>query len=249
MPVTRRGRQRFEQTEPDDDLDDEPTPDGAGAAGESQPSTSLADLTTEADPQQFDQTFTAGDANLTIQGRYDPVAGSRQVIPRVAYVLNYNLIYNESRDRWEPQKKGSLGGTDPTTVFPTSGINQTIPNGLVRTTLEFTDAHLDELDGFDAADNSITVPETGAYLLAFQIRLGTSSREFEIDVFLERNSNTAIISDNAAQQTGGEAVAATTIQQADAGDTYTLEVQHNSSQNEDIIDGLSDTYLTIAQVA
>jgi len=73
--------------------------------------TSVSDLTTEADPATFDQTFTDDDAALRIEGEFEPVAGPKQVIPRVAYVLNYNLVYNEARDRWEPQKKVSNAGT------------------------------------------------------------------------------------------------------------------------------------------
>lgn len=72
--------------------------------------TSVSDLTTEADPATFDQTFTDDDAALRIQGEFEPVAGPKQVIPRVAYVLNYNLVYNEARERWEPQKKVSDTG-------------------------------------------------------------------------------------------------------------------------------------------
>jgi hypothetical protein len=93
-------------------------PGGGGAPAEDdedddeQEETSVSDLTSEADPNQFDQTFTDSDAALTIQGAFDPVAGPKQVIPRVAFVLNYNLIYNEERGRWEPQKKSDLAAED-----------------------------------------------------------------------------------------------------------------------------------------
>jgi len=99
---------------------------GAGSAVDEEPAdddeeadTSVSDLTTEADPATFDRTFTDTDADLSIEGEFEPVAGPKQVIPRVAYVLNYNLLYNENRDRWEPQKKaptrpvGSRGNITP----------------------------------------------------------------------------------------------------------------------------------------
>jgi len=80
----------------DDEDDDEPQ------------ETSVSDLTSEADPNQFDQTFTDSDAALTIQGAFDPVAGPKQVIPRLAYVINFNMVYNPERERWEPKKKDRL---------------------------------------------------------------------------------------------------------------------------------------------
>lgn len=70
--------------------------------------TSIADLTTEADPNRFDQTFTSDAASLNIEGEFDPVAGTKQVIPRVAYVISYQFVYNEERGRWEPKKKGNV---------------------------------------------------------------------------------------------------------------------------------------------
>jgi len=79
--------------------------DEAPAEDDEEADTSVSDLTTEADPATFDQTFTDDDASLRIDGEFEPVAGPKQVIPRVAYVLNYNLVYNEARERWEPQKK------------------------------------------------------------------------------------------------------------------------------------------------
>jgi len=99
-------RERDSGTRPDpsdgegDDSAGETTPDQT-------PDSSLADLTTPADPGRFDQTFTDDDALLDLQGGFDPVAGSKQVIPRIAYTINYNFVWNAARGRWEPQKKSS----------------------------------------------------------------------------------------------------------------------------------------------
>jgi len=75
------------------------------------PSTSIQDLINPADAQQFDQTFSDADANLNIEGAFDPVAGDKQVIPRIAYVLNFNLLYNEQQERWEPQRSSDTGNS------------------------------------------------------------------------------------------------------------------------------------------
>lgn len=70
------------------------------------PETSIEDLVNQADMNQFDQTFTDASSNLSLQGGFDPVAGDLQVIPRLAYVINFNMVWNPSKDRWEPKKKG-----------------------------------------------------------------------------------------------------------------------------------------------
>lgn len=88
-----------------DELEDE-----AEVDEEPEPPTSIEDLTSEADPETFDRTFTAGDANLTIQGRFDPVAGTKQVLPRVAYTINFNMVWNPDRGRWEPDEGNEGGG-------------------------------------------------------------------------------------------------------------------------------------------
>jgi len=89
------------------------------------PSTSIQDLINPADAQQFDQTFSDADANLDIEGAFDPVAGPKQVIPRVAYVLNFNLLYNEQQERWEPQRSGDTGNSGAGALSGVSRITQT----------------------------------------------------------------------------------------------------------------------------
>lgn len=84
--------------EVDEVLEETESPDEPDPTGE----TSIEDLTSEADVEAFDRTFTAGDANLTLQGAFDPVAGQKQVLPRVAYTINYNFIWNPDKGRWEP---------------------------------------------------------------------------------------------------------------------------------------------------
>lgn len=112
MARTRPGSDRPFRFPGSDDEPDEEGDDDELTNVDERERTSLDDLTTEADPNQFDRTFDAADANLTIAGGFDPVAGSRQVIPRIAYTINYNMIWNPSRGRWEPDTgNGSSGPT------------------------------------------------------------------------------------------------------------------------------------------
>lgn len=90
------------------------------------PPTSIKDLTAEADPRSFDRSFTSDTANLTIQGDFDPVAGTKQVIPRVAYTLNFNFVYNPERDRWEPDE-----GNDGTLRSIENGGTLVTDNGVI----------------------------------------------------------------------------------------------------------------------
>jgi len=102
-----RARARIQPGESDESDDSEADEDVPAQI----PSTSIQDLINPADAQQFDQTFSDADANLNIEGAFDPVAGDKQVIPRVAYVLNFNLLYNEQEERWEPQRSGDTGNS------------------------------------------------------------------------------------------------------------------------------------------
>lgn len=85
------------------------------------PGTSIDDLANEADAETFDQTFTDQDVKLSLQGDFDAVAGSKQVIPRIAYTVNFQMVWNPDRQRWEPDEgnRGTLraildGGTTET---------------------------------------------------------------------------------------------------------------------------------------
>jgi hypothetical protein len=110
--------------------------DETTAEDDEEADTSVSDLTTEADPSTFDQTFTDADAALRIDGEFEPVAGPKQVIPRVAYVLNHNLVYNPERGRWEPQKKGAVsGGTKPSLG---TGLPFTITQGMTQPAVSFS---------------------------------------------------------------------------------------------------------------
>jgi hypothetical protein len=73
--------------------------------------TSLDEFAIQSDPERFDRTFRSTGADLDIEGRFDPAPGVKQVLPRLAYTINFQMVWNEDRERWEPQKKSSLGVT------------------------------------------------------------------------------------------------------------------------------------------
>jgi hypothetical protein len=71
-----------------------------------------------ADVDQFDQTYLAQSQNFKIEGEFSPAPFPLQVLPRVAYTINYNFVYNDSRGRWEPQKKSNQGIDTGTFTIP-----------------------------------------------------------------------------------------------------------------------------------
>jgi len=251
MPVTRRGRQRFEQTEPDADDSADDVDEDEADAGEPQPSTSLADLTTEADPQQFDQTFTAGDADLTIQGRYDPVAGSRQVIPRVAYVINYNLVYNPDRDRWEPDEGNDGGGGASNSTLVFLATDQSIPDSDTSTPVAFDATQFDELDAADLANNGIEIPTTGTYLLTAAVVYTNIDTGDDLDSVIALSGPNITVHQTIAGKTSTarqEAASMTGVAQASAGETVTVTASSNGGTGATLSGSRSDTYLSVTQL-
>jgi hypothetical protein len=143
------------------------------------PSTSIQDLINPADAGQFDQTFSDADANLNIEGAFDPVAGDKQVIPRVAYVLNFNLLYNEAQERWEPQRSGDTGNS-------TGGIGSSIALssgfGTFFTPLPNSSGFLQiytraDTDGNENGNIRLAVDESGGTTADYTYRLAFANED------------------------------------------------------------------------
>jgi hypothetical protein len=132
------------------------------------PESSIQDLVQPADVQAFDQTFTDAGAELDVEGEFEPVAGDKQVIPRIAYVLNYNLIYNEAQERWEPQEgnenggAGSGSGVTAVSVLEKTS-DQSIPTNNTFAQVSFQQSGPDTLGAAAVSSNQFTAPATGVY--------------------------------------------------------------------------------------
>lgn len=252
MARTRPGTDRefrFTETEEPDDTDEDD--DGDDGPADGTPPTSLADLTTEADPQQFDRTFTAGGAPLRIQGAFDPVAGNKQVIPRVAYVLNYNLVYNESRDRWEPQKKGSGGAGQPAVAKSSPSTAQTIgSNSSIQVRLDA--ALADDRGAVNTASNEIQVSEAGGYVLVGSVGFQNVTAAGVVGTAVRVNGSLAAITE---QETEGSTdtdaknrLTTTTVSRLEAGDAVTLRAACSDGATGDTVPADGQTHLATVQV-
>lgn len=213
------------------------------------PASSIQDLVNPADAQQFDQTFSDADANLNIEGAFDPVAGDKQVIPRVAYVLNFNLLYNEQQERWEPQRSGDTGNSGAGALSGASRITQTSSQSVSEgsaTTLQFDTVASSSIGTVDLSSNSITIDESGAYVLT----AGSGYSDLPTDKIVN-----TIIDAGGTELVNGSTSASTTVRNAfstvaitaelDAGDTVTVSTIHTGNSTESTVGLPSICFLAI----
>jgi hypothetical protein len=245
-----RGRRRRPDPEDAEDADlDEDEADEDPEETADEPSTSLEDLTSEADPNQFDQTFRDDDALLDIQGAFDPVAGSKQVIPRVAYTINYNFVWNPDRGRWEPDEGNDNAGANPASLIHVSfGTFPSIPGDGTATTVPFDAVQYDSLDGADLATNSIEFTEAGLYSIRAQVQFNSLDAQAEVTVEDAGNASPDALAKDITVSAGAQAITTATVFPRDSGETISLSVSQDSGF-ADVLDGTpSNTYLTVARI-
>jgi hypothetical protein len=233
-----RARARI-QPDTDDESDESAADDDVPAQI---PSTSIQDLINPADAQQFDQTFSDADANLNIEGAFDPVAGPKQVIPRVAYVLNFNLLYNEQQGRWEPQRSSDTGNSGAGALSGVSRITQTssqsVPNG-TPTTLQFDTAESSSIGTVDLSSNSITITESGAYVITAGCGYSELPTDSIANTAIHVNGTRTVIGSSSASRQANNALCTVAITaELDAGDTVTAQTTHlgNSTEQTESLD-------------
>jgi len=242
-----RARARI-QPDTDDESDESEDADGPAQI----PSTSIQDLINPADAQQFDQTFSDADAALDIEGAFDPTAGAKQVIPRIAFVLNFNLVYNEAQERWEPDtgNEGGVSGASARAAHsPTTP--QSVPAD-TTVTVDLTSAQFEQGVTVDTASNQLEIQESGVYLLSAGITY--------LNVTAEGPVNTIITADSTSQSVGevfvdtsrvsGTSPQCTTAGLVDlsAGDTVQLEAFHRTGGSRDLVNAGKQTRISAARV-
>jgi len=141
-----------------------------GDETDDQQETSLVDLQAPADPQTFDRTFLAQKENFRIEGNFSPAPFPLQVLPRVAYTINYQMVYNENQDRWEPQKKSEGGGSSFVGTRTAFKASNALADGQVHDIRLYLAVFAEGIT-VDTTANEIIVEEDGLYQLSAQIRL------------------------------------------------------------------------------
>lgn len=221
---------------PDDEEEEEEEPQ--------EPTTSLDELQSEADAQQFDRTFLARSGDFRIEGQFSPAPFPLQVIPRVAYTINYNMVYNEERDRWEPDTGNDSGGGH-VRLFddgaPTYSGGQT-------TQVTFVDAEASAPFEASPGDDAITVPEDGDYILAAGIILGNAVDEQGINVQIRRNGTQLFEGGNAEEADGDIAGNPGGVVALDEGDSITLTVAVTGANNVTGFGSPHTAYLTAGRL-
>lgn len=242
-----RARARI-QPDADDESDESEDADGPAQI----PSTSIQDLVNPADAQQFDQTFSDADANLNIEGAFDPTAGDKQVIPRIAFVLNFNLVYNEQQERWEPDTGNESGGgaLQSTTLVKTT--TQSIPTNNTFAQLTFQQADVDSLDGADTSNNQITVPATGEYLISAGVGFTNFDPGADLDVQVRASGENVISFENTASTASninGLNRSISKVTALTAGDALTMRAAGSNTASAAVEGFPSTSYLSAVQLA
>jgi hypothetical protein len=243
-----RGRRLETSVDTQDDDDEDRVEEIEARAEASQElRTSIDDLTTEADPERFDRTFTTADANLTIEGQFDPVAGPKQVIPRVAYTINYQMVYNEDRGRWEPQKKSSGVGGVGAGIFQDEGGQQTVPGDDSLTTVALSGVDFDTFSSVDVTGGSLTIGRDGVYTVEYSIQMSVFTSGGDVDSQVRRNGTT-IAFDSLQPGSGDQPTLSNTrTLELNEGDVLTMNVNQDSGSDEQIFNDASNTRLTAIQ--
>jgi hypothetical protein len=241
-----RRRTRITDTESDESTD-EADADGAAQI----PQSSIEDLISPADVSTFDQTFTDESAELDIEGEYEPVAGTKQVIPRIAYVLSYQLVYNPEQERWEPDEGNESGGgaSRSTTLEKTS--TQTLPNSGSFTEVTFGQLGTNTLDAGGVSTNSITVPADADYRCSALCTYGQVDPDADLDTQLEVNGNREAITQDTAPGSspqGGFSQSPTKVLPLSAGDTITLGASAQNTTGTTVTGDPVETYLTVTKL-
>jgi len=129
-------RDQFDQFIPDEgEVPDEED-------GEDDDGTSIADLVGEAEPEVFDRTFLVEKEDAPAStGDPWPIPQPWQGLPRLAFVVNLNYVYDEENEEWVRQGPFSGGAGSGFTVVDTR--TTTVPaNGVAAPRLGITDATL-----------------------------------------------------------------------------------------------------------
>jgi len=244
--LRRQLRRREPQPTDDEDTEDDEDPDQV-----EEPDSSIEDLVQPADPGQFDRTFRAGDANLNIEGEFDPVAGQRQVIPRVAYVLSYQLVYNPDRERWEPDTGNGTSGTVNSVTVLEKGPSEFIGPVGQPSAISFNADPVDQLDAADLPNNRLVAPADGTYRVALQLSPPASSPPIDVSITLDVNGTTKAKAVTRSGDTSDPSDSTNLSRPLELsnGDTVQVVVSFSASVNVRIGPGADQNYLTMTRLS
>jgi hypothetical protein len=247
-----RRRTRITDTESDESTDE------AGADGAAQiPQSSIEDLISPADVSTFDQTFTDESAELDIEGEYEPVAGTKQVIPRIAYVQAYQYVYNPDAERWEPQEGNESGGSgaggvNSASIIVKAGSAQSFPTSGTITAVTFDATEESGVGAPDLSANAIDITESGLYLITAQLALLGFDDGVDVDGGITVNgSRIAQISDvlsNAPNTQNQTVITKVRPRQLSAGDSIGAELSIEETASLSVNNGASSTYLSAVRL-
>lgn len=231
----------------EEETEDAETDDDADETQE----TSIADVTQTAAPEDFDQTFLSSGAALDIDGQFDPVPGPKQVIPRVGYTINFNFVYNEARDRWEPDTGNGNPGAAGTKAFQTAGTGQSL-NGKNVTEVTLNATAYDTRNEANLSNNEIVVSEDGLYYVGVRVGMVDLNDGDNPTANGEVNGTPEVFEDDTVSKPGvnqkDPTVVSSDILQLSAGDSVSVSAGEDITGGHSLAGGDNLTALTVVQV-
>lgn len=206
-------------------------------------------MTSTADPEQFDRTFLAKKENWRLAGPFaSPAPFPLQVIPRMAYVINYSYIFNEDQQQWEPQKKGDLAPGLVSKLTQTAGNSQSIPGGEQTTVVDWSDNPIDTLGGGSVGDDSVTIQNDGIHFLASHVRLGSAEDQMDFDLNIRADGNTVAATSDQASGTAEVSSGTSTVVDLEEDDTIDVTVRQDGANAHSTDPDSNVTRFTVARI-
>jgi hypothetical protein len=225
----------------EDEEDEEPTGMQTG--------TSLDEFAIESDPERFDRTFRSTGADLDIEGRFDPAPGAKQVLPRLAYTINFQMVWNPDRERWEPQKKSDPIGRDEVgTSVAEKTSDQSIPTQSTRQ-VTWETLTTEQIDGWDLANDRYVVPVDGLYHITASLLFSVPNANNLLSVAVQVNGTDAFTGSSEATEdlNLGSADTARTISLGE-GDVVTVNASTGTTGNGSIPESSTRTFCNITRL-
>lgn len=197
-------------------------------------------ITSEADPEHFDRTFLGKQENFVLRGDVtSPAPFPLQVIPRVAYTINYNFVWDDSEEAWVPQNPFSGGGgVAGTESFKVAANNQTVGDGgeFIDWSFDDFDDHHDSGNNFNLSTNNYEVPADGIYYFSLNCGFSTFPTGNSVACSI-RIRGVDLLSINGHQADDqNPKMTCSTVSELSAGDTIAAFIFQNSGSGQALDD-------------
>lgn len=240
--LTRRRRRLLEQAEElADDEEEEATADDLSGT--------VDDLTVEDTMADRQGSVTIPSDDLPIETDALPIPKPYQGLQRAAVVFNFNFVWDDDADQWVRDTGNPSGVGEGVYAFVTT--DQTISASNTET-VDYDATRFDDRNEFDASTDSVTVTETGLYLVSVGLDVyNLPDQEFATARILAGSET--LIASSVSASTSNAGSTRNTLRASGGvrltdGDTVTVEIANQTSQNLVVDNNEAGSYLSVVQV-